>query len=83
MNKFAQHNLNKRIHAKANEFGLVGIEREVFVFIAQGGSEYGINSVRRKFSERYIPAVQSLASLMEKNLVFQMVSSCCYYTVAV
>lgn len=83
MNKFAAINLTKRINAKATQLCLVGLDREVFCFIASGHGEIGFESFRRQFDAQFIPAIESLAKLMQAGAVFQQSSSSRYYSVAV
>lgn len=82
-NKFATINLNKRINAKADELCLVGLARDVFIFIAQGCGEVGINGLRRRFDANFTDAVVVLADLMTREIVFQPHHSSYYYALAV
>lgn len=81
--KFAAINLEKRANVKATEHGLVGIEREVFVFIAVSAG-VGFNTLMRRFDSVEIGLwVGAMKTLMDSGLLFQMYSSDRYYTVAI
>lgn len=76
--------LLKKIRAKAAELDLSGWDYDVFCFLANTTGECGFISLQRYFgSDNTIQIAESLARLMKRELVFQMVSSTRYYTIAI